>query len=87
MDAVLLSNITGFAAAAIGTVMFLPQVIRCYKTKHTKDISFLTYSLLATASVLWTIYGIVNSALPIIFVNSVVLILSIFLLLLKKKYG
>ncbi|MCL5970438.1 MAG: SemiSWEET family transporter [Patescibacteria group bacterium] len=87
METTLLSNITGFAAAGIGTIMFLPQVIRCYKTKQTKDISFLTYSLLSTASVLWVIYGVTNSAFPIILVNSVILVLSIFLLLLKKKYG
>jgi len=87
MDTNLLINITGFTAAGIGVVTFLPQVYRCYITKRTKDISFLTYSMLATASSLWIIYGVLNSALPIIFVNSVIFVLSIFLLLLKKKYG
>lgn len=87
MDTAVLANVIGFAAAGIGTVMFLPQAIRCWKTKETKDISFLSYFLLAIGSLLWATYGILMIALPIIFVNSIIFFISIFLLVLKKKYG
>lgn len=87
MDTIFLTNVLGFSAAGIGAVMFFPQVVKCYKTKQTKDISFLSCSLLATASFLWLGYGLLTVALPIIFVNSVILVLSLFLLILKRKYG
>lgn len=87
MDTVQIANIVGFAAAGIGVVMFLPQVIKAWKTKHTKDLSSLTYTLLATSTFLWTIYGIIMQAIPIILVNTVIFGLSIFLLILKRKYG
>jgi len=77
----------GYAAAGIGTVMFLPQVIQCFKTKKTKDISLLTYTLLALSTFLWTIYGVVLMLFPVVLVNSVICMLSIFLLLLKRRYG
>lgn len=80
-------NIIGFTAAVIGMVTFLPQVIQCWKTKRTKDISFLSYSMLATSTFLWLIYGLLNNALPIIFANTVILACSLLLLLLKRKYG
>jgi len=87
MGQVFLANVFGFIAAGIGAVMFLPQVLRCWKTKHTKDISFLTYFLLATASIFWVAYGLMIRALPVISVNIIILMLSLFLLFLKKKYG
>lgn len=87
MDTIALANIIGYIAAIVGTVMFLPQVIRSWKTKHTKDISFISYSLLAASTFLWIIYGVLMNAYPIIFVNAVICILSIFLLILKRKYG
>lgn len=40
-----ITTITGFAAATLTTIAFLPQVIRCYKTKQTKDISYPAYFL------------------------------------------
>lgn len=87
MNNTLFVNVIGFIAAGIGTVMFLPQVIQAAKTKQTKDISFLSYSLLATSSFFWTIYGIMTFAMPIILVNVIIFILSLYLLFLKRKYG
>ena len=87
MDNELISNIIGYVAAGVGIVTFMPQVITAWKTKQTKDISFLTFFLLATVSLLWVMYGILMSAVPIIFVNTVIFILSAFLLFLKRKYG
>jgi len=81
------ADIIGYIAAAIGTVVFLPQVIRAWKTKRTKDISLLSFTLLAIVSVLWVIYGILLKSGPLISVNSIILGLTLVLLYLKHKYG
>lgn len=83
----LIADIIGYIAAGIGAITFLPQVLKAWKSKETKDISFGTYSLLALATFLWVIYGFLLYARPIIFVNTIIFILSIFLLFLKRKYG
>lgn len=82
-----IADIFGYAAAGIGIVMFMPQAIQCWKTKNTKGISLLTFSLLAVASILWIVYGMIMKAVPILLVNVVILILSLFILSLKRKYG
>lgn len=87
MDTKVIAEIIGYIAAAIGTIMFLPQVIKCWKTKQTKDVSFLSFSLLAVGSTLWTIYGILLVAFPIIVVNIILTGSSLCMLYLKKKYG
>lgn len=87
MNSVQLANILGFIAAGIGIVMFIPQAWECYKTKNTKSISVLSFSLLAFSAVLWTGYGILMDAQPIILVNTVIFVLSVFILILKKRYG
>lgn len=82
-----IADVFGYAAAGIGIVMFFPQAVQCWKTKNTKAVSFLTFSLLAIASVLWLIYGMYMKAAPILLVNAVILVLSLFILYLKRRYG
>lgn len=87
MNTEFIANIIGFFAAGVGIITFLPQVVQCWRTKNTKAVSFLTYSLLAFVSMLWTTYGILLNQTPIILVNSTVFVLSVFVLVLKRKYG
>lgn len=87
MDTVVLANILGYIAAGIGIVMFMPQAITCWRTKNTKGISFLSFFLLVIVSLLWLVYGILLSAAPIILVNSVIFMIGLFILYLKRKYG
>lgn len=87
MNTVQIADAIGYIAAVIGIFTFLPQVIKCWQTKHTKDISLLTYSLLTIGAGLWTIYGLLLGAIPIILVNAVIGALSLFMVVLKLKYG
>lgn len=87
MDMKLVGEISGYVAATIGAFVFFPQVIQSWKSKNTKDVSFLSFLLISIVSALWTVYGIANHALPIILVNIVIFILSVIMLFLKRKYG
>ncbi|RZO85870.1 MAG: hypothetical protein EVA55_04465 [alpha proteobacterium HIMB114] len=79
-------NLVGFFAAFCTTIAFLPQAIKVYKSKSTKDISLLMFFIFTTGVFSWLFYGILISDLPIIFANSVTLLLSIFILIYKIKY-
>ena len=76
----------GFFAAFCTTVAFLPQALKVYKTKSTKDISLLMFIIFTVGVFSWLVYGINISNMPIIIANSITLILSIFILFYKIKF-
>lgn len=86
MNQELIVNIVGYAAALMGASMFLPQAVQLWKTKETKSISLLSFSFILSASVLWVVYGILVSALPIILVNTVIGITCVFIIYIKLRY-
>ena len=79
-------NYVGFFAAFCTTISFLPQVIKVYKTKSTKDISLYMFLIFTIGTFCWLIYGILESSLPIIMANTITLILSVIILLYKIKF-
>lgn len=81
-----LENIIGYAAVAVGLVTFLPQVIKTWRTKQTKDISFAMYFILWLGVILWLAYGIFIRKPPLIIINIIVVILVSIMLILKIKY-
>ena len=76
----------GFFAAFCTTIAFLPQAIKVYKSKSTKDISLYMFLIFTIGVLSWLIYGMIISDLPLIFANAVTLILSFFILVYKIKY-
>ncbi len=79
-------TIIGLLAATGTTVAFLPQVIKSWKTKRTKDISPLMYLILVIGIFLWLIYGILLKDLPLILANAVTFILALSVLILTIKH-
>lgn len=77
----------GVIAAVLTTAAFVPQVIKAHLSKHTQDLSLLTYLLFVAGIILWIIYGTALRSVPILAANSVTLILSLYLIFLKIKYG
>jgi len=77
----------GVVAGIITTASFLPQVIKTWKTRHTKDISIYMFSLLVLGMSLWLIYGIVKADLPLILANAVTIGLASIILFFKIKHG
>ena len=77
----------GLLAGLLCTVSFLPQVIKAFKTKQTKDLSLATFSIFSLGVSLWLIYGILIKQIPIILTNAMILILALLILIMKVKYG
>lgn len=76
----------GFSAAILTTVAFIPQVIKIWKTKSTKDISLGMFSMFCLGVFLWLIYGFIIHALPVILANATIFILAFTILIFKIKY-
>ena len=80
-------TLMGYVAGVCTTSAFLPQAIKIVKTKHTKDISLIMYSVLTTGVVLWCSYALINRDWPLALANAVTLFLAGWILLLKIRYG
>jgi MtN3 and saliva related transmembrane protein len=81
-----LADSIGMVAAVLTTIAYIPQVVKIYRTKSARDVSFRMFSLLATGVSLWLVYGIMMRSTPLIFANFVTLALSLTVLGLKIKY-
>jgi MtN3 and saliva related transmembrane protein len=82
-------NITsiGLAAAFLTTVATVPQVIRCWRTRHVRDISLWQPLLLVAGMLLWLWYGLALGDPPLIIGNIVSLILNLTLIYLKFHFA
>ena len=81
------TTILGLIAAIISTLAFIPQVIKTWRSKSAKDLSFLMFFAMFTSTVLWLVYGILLNALPIILANATILFLLGIILYFKVIYG
>jgi MtN3 and saliva related transmembrane protein len=78
--------ISGMIGGFLTTISFLPQVVKVWKTRSTKDISLVMFILFTLGVVFWLFYGIFMNALPIILANGVTLILACIIITFKLLY-
>jgi MtN3 and saliva related transmembrane protein len=81
------TNLLGFTAASLTTLAFLPQVIKIWRSRSTKDISLPMLITFIAGITLWLIYGLLVNAAPIYMANGITLILNLAILRFKLKYG
>ena len=80
-------NIIGLAAGICTTFSFLPQIVKILRTKQTRDISLVMYSVFTLGVLLWLTYGIFLKAYPVIFANLATLVFCFIIIATKLKYG
>ena len=86
MDSGGFTTALGLVAGTLTTLSFLPQLVKAWKSRSTHDISIGMFSLLAAGIMLWIVYGVVTSDLPVIVANSVTLVFVGLILVLKLRY-
>ena len=81
------NEIIGLIAAVCTTFAFVPQVIKVWKTKQTKDLSLRMYSIMFLGILLWLVYGTRIDSLSIILANVVTatLVGTILVYIIKGK--
>lgn len=78
-------DIIGSAAGTLTTLAFLPQVIKTWRTRSTRDISLGMFAAFCLGVTLWLVYGLLLMAWPLILANAVTLVLAGTVLVFKLR--
>lgn len=76
----------GYFAGILTVSSFLPQVIRTWQTRQTRDLSLGMFGLFMAASLVWVIYGIVKRDWPVVATNVGMVALNGALAVAKLRY-
>ena len=87
MQATTVVNIIGTAAGLFSMASFVPQVVKILREKRAEGVALHTYLLTVTGFILWIAYGVMLKSWPIAVSNSVNLLLSGAILVLRWRYG
>ncbi|MCC6346962.1 MAG: SemiSWEET family sugar transporter [Nitrospirales bacterium] len=80
------ATLLGLVAAVLTTSSFVPQLVRTWRLRETKDISLWMFLLIGAGIFLWMVYGFLIRDLPVIAANMVSFVLVSLILYLKIKY-
>ena len=77
----------GYLGSIFAALIFFPQILTSYKTKKTRDLSWMGIIIGMLNGISWVSYGLLKGD-PFIWVTNSILFVGTFLLMiLKKKYG
>ncbi len=77
----------GYVAATLTTIAFVPQAWKTWKTKSAAGVSLRMYAIFTLGVALWLAYGLLIGAWPVIVANIVTLVLALFILVMRLKFG
>lgn len=78
-------TLIGFTAAMLSTLAFLPQAVKTWRTRQTRDISLGTFLLIVTGNFLWIVYAWLDGDAPVLITNIVIFCLAGSILYLKVR--
>jgi MtN3 and saliva related transmembrane protein len=64
----------------------VPQLTKIWRTKSAEDLSYGMFSAFSLGILLWLVYGVLRSDLPVIVANAITLALSLAIVVLKIRY-
>jgi MtN3 and saliva related transmembrane protein len=79
-------DILGYLAGGLVVSSLIPQTLKSWKTKLTRDLSLLRYVIYTIGLCIWVIYGILIQNGPIAIMNSIAVVLAGSILYLKIRY-
>ena len=80
-----MENLTGFTAATLTTIAFIPQAFRVWRTGSTSAISLWMYIIFASGVAFWLAYGIMLDKQPMVIANAITLTLALGILYRKWR--
>lgn len=81
------SDLVGYFAACLTTAAFVPQAWLTWKTRSAKGVSLGMYCVFVTGVAMWLAYGLLIGAWPVTVANTITLLLSGFILVMKIRFG
>lgn len=79
-------TLVGSVSAVLTTAAFVPQVVRVWRLRDAKDISFPTFAIFSVGLAGWVGYGTLVSSVPVVAANALTLVLALVILALKVKF-
>ena len=79
-------DIFGYVAGILVVISLLPQLIKVWKTKLVRDLSYWRYIIYSIGLILWIIYAILIKNGPVGMMNTAGLIIALLILFFKIKY-
>ena len=79
-------TLLGLFSSFLTVSAYLPQVLKSWKSKETKDLSLKTFGTFCVASSLWMVYGVLQEDLAIMITNAILLCFQVSLVYLKVRY-
>lgn len=76
----------GLTAATLTTCSFVPQLTKVWRSKSAADLSFGMFTAFSIGIALWLVYGLFRADVPVIVANAITLVLSVAILVLKRRY-
>ena len=80
-------EIIGFMAGILVALSVLPQVIKSWKTRSTKDVALSWSVVNLSGQILWIVYGVYIGGISLVVMSSVALVMNIFMIVLKLRFG
>jgi len=81
-----LINVIGTGAALCTITSFVPQILKIIRERDASSVSLRMYALTVSAFSLWTVYGVMLGAWPLVAANSVSLALAATALVCKWRF-
>ena len=79
-------ELAGLLGAALSSITFIPQVWKAWKSRSVRDLSIYMILIVFLSTIVWLIYGVALSLLPVIIANSIICALSLILLYFKFSF-
>jgi MtN3 and saliva related transmembrane protein len=79
-------NELGYVAGMVTVASFLPQVVRAWRTRQTRDLSLASLALLITAGSMWILYGALSRDWPVVATNAGMVGLLVLLAMAKLRF-
>lgn len=76
----------GALAGTLTTISFVPQVVRVFKTRQTRDISMAMMLLFSLGVALWCVFGWLVESLPVVWTNALTLVLALTIVVCKLRF-
>jgi MtN3 and saliva related transmembrane protein len=86
LNAPLLVNTVGTAAALCSMTSFVPQIVKIWRERDASSVSLGMYAVTVSGFSLWIAYGVLIGSWPVAGANVVCLALSATILALKWRF-
>ena len=80
-------DIIGFSAGVFTSINIIPQIIQSIKTKQVEDISLWMFLIYDLGLFLWVTYGFMINSFPVMIMDGLALLTSIFMTYMKIRYS